>query len=70
MSIRGGDSHRKTASIKKRMPGCLSATDCIEGLWLTFSLTGYAIDCFAGLGHEKFAALAANATCAGGLPPS
>jgi hypothetical protein len=31
MSIRGGDSHRKTASIKEGRPGHSRATDCIEG---------------------------------------
>jgi hypothetical protein len=52
MSIRGGDSHRKTASIMKDIPANPCATDCIEGPGphssRTFSAPGYAIDCPAG----------------------
>jgi hypothetical protein len=73
MPFRGGDSHRKTASIKKERPGHPRATDCIQGPGphssRTLPRTGHATDCLArlrrglaGLRRERPAALTANAT--------
>jgi hypothetical protein len=50
MSIGGGDSHRKTASIKEGCPDYPCATDCIEGPGSHSFAPMIAIGCLAGLG--------------------